>query len=82
MTTTLPEIQPLATMEAAWARYDELNAEGDRLWDEGRRLSDEGDRLWDEGHLVVILTARALYGKDAVIDWVERTARAASKEKP
>ena len=75
--------QPLATMEEAWAEGDRLEAEGHRLWTEGNRLWAEGHRLWAEanrlraeGHLVVTITAQALYGKNVKIDWSARVCRA------
>ena len=54
--------EPIATMEKAWAEHDRLRA--------------EGYHLQAEGYGVVMATAKALYGKDAIVDWAERTVKA------
>ena len=80
--SSLPPIQALNSMNEAWAEADRLQAEAarlwaeaDHLWAEGDRLRAEGARLWDEGNLVVIMTAQALFGQDAQIDWTTRQVK-------
>lgn len=67
------KVQTFPTMEEAWAESARLEAKGNRLWDESLRLWPEADHLWAEADQVVIATAEALFGKDAVIDWEKRT---------
>ena len=77
-------IEPLTTMEAAWAESDRLSAESGRkraesagVWcAEGFRLEALRDILRAESALVVILTAQKLYGVDVGVDWLNRTVQA------
>ena len=83
----LPTIKPMATMEAAWAKFDRLRSASARVVDKNNRLREKARRLrterarlnteylrlYNESHMVVIRTAEKLRGEGASVNWDNRT---------